>query len=150
MEIEFIVPGEPQGKQRPKFTTIGGFARAYTPKKTAEYEKKVKALYNMTAKQSGSRKFEEDEPVKIEITAYYKIPASVVKKDKLRMLAHKLLPLKKPDIDNVVKIILDALNGVAWADDKQVAVIIAQKEYAVNPGVYIKISEMETETDDVD
>lgn len=59
------------------------------------------------------------------------------------MLNHAEYPLKKPDVDNVAKIILDALNGIAYRDDKQVVTLIVKKSYAGESGVGVTISEVE-------
>ena len=56
------------------------------------------------------------------------------------MLSNDLLPLKKPDCDNIAKIILDSLNGVLYDDDKQITSIIVYKKYSENPNVTIAFS----------
>ena len=75
----------------------------------------------------------------LNITAYYKIPTSATKAEREKMLAGQL-PQKKPDIDNVLKIIMDGLNGAAYKDDKQVAAAAASKAYDDEPHVEVEVS----------
>lgn len=116
MEIKFTVPGNPRGKQRPRICRIRGKTITYTPKETTEYEKLVKASYTAVSK----AKFERNLPLEISILALYPVPKSVNKKLKSSMLKGGILPTKKPDSDNIIKIILDALNCVAYRDDAQI------------------------------
>jgi len=134
--ISFEIEGEPVGKGRPKFSSRGGFARAYTPKKTIDYEKKVKECY---LDQIGT-KFEG--ALQVKITAFCPIPKSTSKKNRAKMLAGEIKCTKKPDIDNIAKIILDALNGVAYEDDKQVISIEVNKMYGEVPKVAVSLLEL--------
>lgn len=139
METEFVVPGDPMGKQRPKFARRGKFTTTYTPKKTREYEKKVKIEYN---KVNRGKYFEG--PLRIDIKGVFRIPSSVSKKKYNEMIgkAHD----KKPDVDNLGKIILDPLNKLAYNDDGQVSKLNIEKIYGENPRVEVKISEINNTT----
>ena len=55
------------------------------------------------------------------------------------MLAHLVKPLVKPDLDNIAKGICDALNGIAWKDDKQITDLYVGKRYDENPRVEVDI-----------
>ena len=121
MTITFVVPGKPEGKQRPKGTKTG---RHYTPKKTVDYEKKIRACYSI----QGGKRFEG--AVFVGVTAYMPIPKNTTKKERALIEAGELLPTKKPDVDNVLKVVLDALNGIAYDDDKQVTRSLSRKRYA--------------------
>lgn len=121
----FTVPGEPVGKGRPKFSTAGGFAKAYTPKKTATYENLVKLSFT---EQCGETHMLEG-PLIVIIDAYYSIPKSVSKKKARLMKEGEILPEKKPDCDNIAKVILDALNTIAYKDDAQVTSLTVHKHY---------------------
>ena len=109
----FTIYGKPQGKARPRFAN----GHTYTPKQTTDYERQIKNAFIA----AGGEKIESDGVI-IEIDVYYK-RATADKK--------KLSPTKKPDIDNICKIVLDGLNGVAYADDKQVVSLIANKYFAI-------------------
>ena len=71
--------------------------------------------------------------------AYFKIPASASKAAKARMLEDRLRPTKKPDVDNIIKIVLDALNNTAWHDDAQVTDVICEKHYGIIPRVEVTV-----------
>ena len=133
--IQFKIPGPPVGKQRPRVTRHG----TYTPQKTAEYEKLVQDIYkiNRFPKLEGY--------LSMSVSAYYPIPKSTSKKKKDMMLKGILLPDKKPDVDNVLKCICDALNKVAYDDDKQIISMNIVKYYSENPCVVIRLEEIEGE-----
>lgn len=132
MKVSFTVPGRPMGKQRPRVMKSG---ITFTPKETISYENLVKMVYM----QSGSKMFEG--PIKMRIIAYYEIPKSTSKKKAELMRAHIERPTKKPDADNIVKIICDALNKVAYHDDSQIVSCEIQKYYSDNPRVEVEIWE---------
>lgn len=132
MTVEFVVDGEPIAKGRPRFTMTG---RAYTPKRTHDYEKKVKESYN-------GEMFPEDIPLEVHIDAYFQIPKSVSKKRHEEMRRGSIRPMKKPDADNIAKSICDALNGAAYADDKQVIRLVVDKWYSDVPRAEVKITEV--------
>lgn len=132
--LEFIVIGEPQGKGRPRFTKAG---TTYTPKKTADYEQLVKAAYYKYCK---AYRFDDDAMIKMEIFAYYGIPMSASAKKRDEMLTRKKRPTKKPDMDNVLKIIADSLNGLAYKDDTQIVEAVVHKYYGDVPSVLVRIS----------
>jgi Holliday junction resolvase RusA-like endonuclease len=127
--IKFDVSGEPKGKGRPRVTTrkMGDTYRsiAYTPKETASYENWVKCCF-MQAKQ---KRIDGNVPLIANITAYYGIPKSTSRKMADAMLSEEVLPTKKPDCDNIIKIILDSLNGIAYDDDKQIVQVMFRKLY---------------------
>lgn len=67
--------------------------------------------------------------MRVDLDAVFPIPKSWAKRKREQAAEGDICPMTKPDLDNVVKIALDALNGVAWEDDKQVVWIGARKEY---------------------
>lgn len=133
--IRFTVYGEPVGKARPRFNTKT--RTAYTPSKTAEYEKEVAMAYRIVSK---SRRF--DGAVALDINAYFAIPKSTSKKRVEQILKQDIRPTKKPDIDNIAKIIIDGLNGIAYEDDKQVVSVSIDKYYSSEPRVEVEIMEV--------
>ena len=124
MKIEFTIPGEPKGKGRPRFTKSG---HTYTPKGNAEYEDDVKAAYYAAC--GGGRRFAQGIPLSMHIAAYCGIPKSAGKKERAEMLGRLVLPTKKPDADNIVKVIADALNRAAYYDDAQIVQLSYSKVY---------------------
>jgi Holliday junction resolvase RusA-like endonuclease len=133
-KASFTIPGEPQGKGRARSTRSG---HHYTPEKTAAYETLIAYEYR---RQCNGVYF-GDAPIELDIVAYFGMPKS--KKTRELALAGILLPEKKPDIDNVVKVVLDALNAVAYDDDSRVISIRARKEYAPTPMVAVRLVEID-------
>ena len=130
MKVNFIIDGKPQGKGRPRLS----YGRIKTPEQTVIYENYIKLLYRAQVKTD----FEG--PIKIAINCYYKIAKSDNKKLKESKLSGKVRPFNiKPDIDNVVKIICDALNEVAYKDDTQIVELVATKHFADKPRVEVTI-----------
>lgn len=124
MKIRFIVTGKPIGKQRPRFTKAG---RCYTPNETKDYENRIRQAY-ITA----SNNFKFENGVQIVVRAYYR-KAKSNKSDFVNI---------KPDIDNVIKSVLDALNGIAYDDDKQICSVIGHKAWAKSePFIEVEIYE---------
>ena len=105
--MKFTIPGEPVGKARPRVTKWG----AYTPEKTVNYENLVKVLYNGPMHEGY---------VTMTVTAFYAIPKSASKKKAEQMHSGEIRPTKKPDVDNILKVIADSLNGIAYKDDAQI------------------------------
>ena len=139
MKIEFTIPGEPKGKGRPRFTKSG---HTYTPKGTAEYEADVKAAYYAAC--GGGRSFAQGIPLSMHIAAYCGIPKSAGKKKRAEMLGRLILPTKKPDADNIVKVIADALNRAAYYDDAQIVRLSYSKVYDEVPHVDVVIEDLIT------
>lgn len=136
--IRFIVPGEPTGKGRPRVFKTNGISRAVTPQKTLNYENLVKWIVGetMQTKQLTGE-------IEADIKAYYSIPKSMTKKNRQLIEEGKLHPTKKPDLDNVAKIILDSLNKIAFDDDSQVVKLIVEKHYSDEPRVEVTLNELE-------
>ena len=130
--IRFFVPGKPRGKGRPRFS--GG--RAYTDEQTRDYERLIGLAFRGSAR--GFR-FPDDQFVSVAITQQMPIPQSASKAKRAEMVAGHLRPSAKPDVDNVIKAVLDALNGVAYKDDARVVDVHARKIYSETPGVLVEI-----------
>ena len=118
----------PVAKARPRVTMVGGRARAYTPKKSADYERHI------ARKWAHER---QSDPARLDIVFGMPIPQSWSKKQQDAAASGLILPSKKPDIDNLIKAVMDALNGVAYDDDNQVIELSAKKVYAPEPYVAI-------------
>lgn len=132
--ISFSVPGQPFGKQRPRIVSRGSFSQAYTPKETVNYENLVKYAYMEQAK---GFVFPKETQLSVDITAYYGIPKSASKKKAAEMLAGTIRPTKKPDFDNIGKIICDSLNTIAYHDDSAIVEAQVHKYYDETPRVEV-------------
>lgn len=144
MDIEFVIYGEPMGKQRPKVSIRNGFAHAYTPKETLMYENKVAYAYKEIAKDF---MFDRNDLISIQITAYFPLNKGDYGKKGLNKSGctklERIYCDKKPDLDNAIKSILDGLNGIAYYDDKQVVQISASKKWTVKePKVYVLLTKL--------
>ena len=133
MGITFEVPGEPRSKGRPRFTRDG---HPYTDSETRAYEQKIVAYYRQ---QLQGFRWSDSAFVSVEVTAHYPIPKSATKAALAGMQAGRILPSRKPDIDNVLKVVLDALNGVAYKDDSRVVAVSARKVYSMTPKLVIEM-----------
>lgn len=137
--IRFTVPGPPKGKARARTVrTKSGQTFSYTPEGTVLYENLIKTSYFQECRDS----FQNGEALEVIIKSYYSIPKNISKVKRKQMLSGILLPAKKPDIDNIAKCILDALNGVAFHDDTQVVKLYMEKQYAEQPRVEVEIREI--------
>lgn len=124
--VTFTIPGAPVGKGRPKFARRGNFVTTYTPEKTASYENLVK----VKAEEAMNGRPMFDGPVAVSLMLYVTTPASWSQKKQRQALDGMIYPTSKPDVDNVIKGIFDAMNAIVWADDKQVCDIHVIKRYA--------------------
>lgn len=116
--VTFTIPGKPFGKQRPRATRQG---RIYTPAETVAFESIVRQIgvEHFPAPFAG--------PVRVTVEAVFAPAESWSKK---KRAAHMGRPhTQRPDCDNCAKAILDGLNRIAFADDAQVAEIIARKTW---------------------
>lgn len=113
--FRFELYGEVKGKPRPRFARTGGHVRTYTPRSGSIYEAKVAEAY----KACGGTVV--DGPVCVIVKVFRPLPKSKPKK------VTEEWDRYKPDIDNILKIVMDGLNGVAYKDDKDVAMVIAAK-----------------------
>lgn len=138
-EVRFTIPGVPFGKQRPKFSRVGGYVKTYTPEKTINYENMVKIYYQQAAK---GYMFPNEAMLDVRILAYYEIPKSVSKKKHQAMLENKVRPAKKPDWDNIGKVVCDSLNNIAYKDDSAVVDAQVRKFYSDKPRVEVIIRQI--------
>ena len=137
--IYFKVDGAAVPKQRPR---ISG-RRAYTPKRTKDYEERV--LNAFRSSYSGFYPaFGKDVPVRVGIRIVQAVPKSWSKKKRAQAESGEIVPLSRNgDVDNIAKSILDALNGFAYEDDCQVTTLIVTKQYGVRPCAEVQLGEDE-------
>jgi Holliday junction resolvase RusA-like endonuclease len=119
--VKIFIPGEPVAQPRPKVSTRGGFARAYVDAKHPIHEYKLAIKLTYTA--AGGEVLEG--PVSIRIVCWFDRPKGHSKKRRQQPEPKTT----KPDLDNVGKAILDALNKIAYNDDGQVYRLTVEKWY---------------------
>jgi Holliday junction resolvase RusA-like endonuclease len=137
MIVVYTVYGEPVGKGRPRFARRGTFVSTYTPQKTKTYEDEIR----MMAKAAMGASEPLDTPVTVAIYIRVGIPASYSKQKRKDALSGVLKPTKKPDLDNVAKCHLDAIQGIIILDDKLVVNLHVTKVYAETPAVEVMVKE---------
>jgi Holliday junction resolvase RusA-like endonuclease len=137
MQIHFQVEGDPKGKGRPRFSRVGNFTKVYTDKQTLTYE----AMIATFAKQAMGGTELLKTPVSVFLYVRLPVPQSYPKKRREACLSGLEKPCKKPDIDNIAKTYLDAMNGVIFVDDTQVIDLHVKKLYSVVAGVDVMVME---------
>jgi Holliday junction resolvase RusA-like endonuclease len=132
--VRFTIPGAPRAKGRPRFSRPSG--RTYTDDVTAVYENLVRL--------AAQTEFPEPFASAVSINLRFRLvpAASSSRKQRERMLAGLLDPVKRPDLDNLAKTVLDGLNGVAFIDDAQVVRLFAEKIYADTAGCDVHVMEV--------
>lgn len=131
--VSFDIPGAPVAKARPRISTRGGFVRAYTPKKTANYEARVA----LAAQQAMGENPPTEEAVSLSIAVGIPIPQSWSKNKKSDARGNVLKPRSRPDIDNYIKAVFDGGNEIIWKDDSQITSVEAHKIYTETPGISV-------------
>lgn len=137
--VRFVVPGQPVGKGRPRAAIRGRHIQLYTPEKTVSYE----SLVATAAHGAMEGKVPMEGACSVVMDIRLMVPMSWSAKKRQQALDGQLLPTKKPDADNVIKAIFDALNGIVWQDDVQVVQLEASKRYSAVPGVTVVVRSME-------
>lgn len=131
--MKIVIPIKPESKGRPRFERNG---HAYTPQKTRAYEDCVRIL----ARRAVIRPMEGE--IYITIHFYLPIPKSWSKRKKQLAMDKAIRPTVTPDIDNLAKAILDGLNGIVYADDKQIVDMTLRKFYGEEPRTEIEVEEL--------
>ena len=129
MIYEFEVPG------KVRLNSYTGVV--YTPTRTKDYESLVEQYFLLKYPRFKAL----EGRIKINIIAYFSIPKTTKKADINEMLENNISPTKKPDIDNIVKSILDSMNKFAFKDDNQITKLEVEKKYSLEDKVYVKIEE---------
>lgn len=136
-QLTIEIDGKPFGKQRPRVVSRGGFARAYTPIETINYQNKVKSAY---INKYGNRRLEGK--IEANIGAYFSVPESASKKKKKELIENNVPYTKKPDCDNIAKCVLDALNDIAYDDDSQICRLTVEKRYNEKSKTIVALKEV--------
>lgn len=135
--IKFTVYGEPVAQGRPRATTMNGHVRMYDPKKSRDYKNYIR----LAASEHKPEKLLEG-PLSMKVKIYRPSLKSFSKKKAEMAEKGELRPVTKPDTDNYIKAIKDALKSVIWKDDSQVVELHASKYYSQNPRIEIEIKEL--------
>lgn len=133
--MNWTIYGKPQPKERPRVYR----GHAITPTRTKNYEAAVRAEWLQANKEIIFG------PCAVRLVFYLPIPTSWSKKKQEAAERGELLPTARPDIDNLVKIVLDALNEVAFQDDKQIVELFAAKRYSRTPRTEVRIERLSTD-----
>lgn len=144
--LSFEIPGIPVGQHRPRFARRGPFVSVYSAKSDAIYRKQIQVAYlkaktNMIGAEGKSIDFQKPAALRVELQFFIPVPDSWSTRKKERALNKEILPITKPDIDNLEKAIFDGLNGLAWQDDSQVVSVGKIKLYSSLPRVLVLIKE---------
>jgi Holliday junction resolvase RusA-like endonuclease len=131
--MKLTIQGEPVAKGRPRVCKWG----TYTPAKTVNYETLIKEMFMVEhgEKLRGA--------LRLFVIAYFSIPKSASKKNREKMIKWEIRPTKKPDLDNIMKIVSDALNTLAYDDDSQIVSATIKKFYSDEPRLFISVEETE-------
>ena len=128
MKVKFNINTRPHSKERPR---LGKGGKVYTPNSTKVFEEICKLSY-------GNRYYFDKEYISIKITFKFKVPKSYSKKKYSEAIEGKIRPSTN-DIDNLLKSVLDGLNGKAWKDDRYIYSIEAEKIFADKDCIEVEI-----------
>ena len=117
----YNIPGQPVAMGRPRFSKMG---RAYLPKKTREA---LKHFRSYLLDDEGNLPEQMQGAIALEVIFIMKRPKSMMAK---KYSFERLLHIKRPDLDNLVKLVADALQPVVVPDDSQIVMVNASKWYA--------------------
>jgi len=137
MPIKLIIPGNPIAKKRPRFARRGKFVKTYNDQETEE----SKFLFHVMQQWKGE--LIENTSIAIHIKFCMKRPKSDYGTGRNTGKLKKSAPvdhIKKPDIDNMIKFVLDVLNGHVYHDDSLINYIASAKCYCENPRTEITIT----------
>lgn len=135
-EIRFEIPGDPQGKRRARFVRAGHFIKSYADPKTVNYETFIREMFCLAYPALVPLEC----ALSVEIKAFCGVPKSVSKRKRTQMESGELKPAKKPEPDNIAKVVLDALTGLAFKNDSQVTRLLVEKAYSERPRVVVEVS----------
>lgn len=140
--IEFNVDGKVVPMPRPRVVTseVTGKTRAYNSNKSKAYKRIVKMM--AISAMNSKRMRLTHKPLEVSIYCYFSPPKSYTKKKLKQIDTGELRYIKKPDLDNIAKTILDAMNGVVYHDDSQIGRLFVSKDYSDKDFVVVKVNEL--------
>lgn len=131
--LDMFIPITPVAKGRPRFL---GKGKVYTPQETLVAERSIKILVkNEMSKQQIAL---TEDMVCLKMIFYYALPRKLSERDRLLADMDMLYKATRPDIDNLAKLVCDALNGILYKDDNQVVKLICEKKYHTTDGIRLK------------
>ena len=141
MIVCFTVPGEARGQGRPRATTIGGHVSMYERSEDRSYKGLIQFHAMSEMKRQGLTVSAEppENGYRVSIVVVKAVPRSFTKKRKAAALSGVISPRTRPDLDNIAKIYLDALNGVVWRDDAAVTELSVEKIYGETDKVSVAV-----------
>ena len=146
---DFVIPQQVVPQLRPRAAHVAGHTMVYDVHKC----KNFKALVAVIAQECWRQPIICSHPIHLEIEFYLSIPKSTSKKKMKLMLEDRLLPTKKPDLDNAAKGVIDGMTGIVWHDDSQIASLYVRKFYDTQPCTKVKVYRIDpdqtTNRDDV-
>lgn len=136
--IYFELDGLPIGKARARVVAQAGRVRAYTPKRTAQYEEAIAIVAKGAMR--GNKPFAS--AVSMRITLHMPVPISWSKKDRALALDGRMPHTSKPDCSNVQKSVEDALNGIVYVDDSQIVDVRVVKQYSSRSRMCVAVEQV--------
>ena len=131
-KIKFVVPGQAQAKQRPRWSRH----HMYTAKETVNFEMYVKEMFVISYPDFVLL----EGPLTMTLTAWLMIPKSTSKKKAKLMVERVIRPSKKPDWVNISSTVCDALEKLAYKNDSQIVTAVFHKFYSHQPRLEIEIT----------
>lgn len=131
---------EPVAQQRPRAVRTRGGVRMYDPDKSRKFKEEIAGLIAADMIQYKQEKITG--PLKVVLNFYFKVPASYSKKRRQDIVDGVELFTKRPDVDNLAKAVLDALNGVLYVDDSQIVELSVCKHYGESAKIHLDVIEL--------
>lgn len=140
--IQFTIYGEPIAQGRPRASTINGNVKMYDPEKSRDYKDYVR----LAAREFSPASLLES-ALGIQVIVYRSMPKKYSNSKVKSQQAEDglILPTTKPDADNYLKGIKDALKSVIWKDDSQIVDAMVRKRYSLKPRIEVSIWEINYE-----
>ena len=139
--MKFTFNLEPVAQARPRYTSKP-YPHEYDPPSVKKFKKQLNALATKKMAEKGIKPF--DEAIEVKMTVYRPIQKSVSKIERMRRHLGVALPSVKPDLDNYVKSIWDAFNGVIWSDDSKITDTAVKERYSLNPRIEVEVVKSKT------
>ena len=139
-KILVVIEHRPTPKQRPAWSK----GRAYTPKKTRDYEALLANVAQATMYMNKKKRFDSETPLRVTATCIFEPPKSWSKKKRQDALDGVTYPIlsNTGDVDNLLKSCLDSFNGIVFDDDKTIVEIVSKKKYGEKNQIVVLVEEV--------